>query len=105
MVDLYKETWSGKMKPFKIDNVNLITKYNLHESKGEIQANRLISSQPIEFIDGNGQIQFNKRKLNELPHFLSKLESQIAITISAKEIFFDYLFMRNTFLFVLIYLI
>ncbi|CAF1234877.1 unnamed protein product [Adineta steineri] len=95
MVDLYTEKWSGKAKPFKIDSKSLINKYNLHESNGEIQANRLISSQPIQFIDGNGQIQFNKRKLNELPNFLSKLAPDSTIPIAAKEIFFSYSFMRN----------
>ncbi|CAF4093250.1 unnamed protein product, partial [Adineta steineri] len=94
MVDLYTEKWSGKAKPFKIDNKSLINKYNLHESNGEIQANRLISSQPIQFIDGNGQIQFNKRKLNELPNFLNKLAPDSTIPIAAKEIFFSYSFIR-----------
>ncbi|CAF3328150.1 unnamed protein product [Rotaria sp. Silwood2] len=62
MVDLYKETWKGKSKPFKINDPKLLNKYNLNESNGEIQANRFITSQPIEFIDANGRIQFNKRK-------------------------------------------
>ncbi|CAF4119197.1 unnamed protein product [Adineta steineri] len=94
MVDLYKETWKGKNKPFKIDDPKLVKKYNLNESNGEIQANRFITSQPIEFIDDNGCVQFNKRKLNELPQFLSQLTNNLAIPIAADEIFFNYSFMR-----------
>ncbi|CAF3919171.1 unnamed protein product, partial [Adineta steineri] len=94
MVDLYKETWKGKNKPFKIEDPKLVNKYNLNESNGEIQANRFITSHPIEFIDDNGCVQFNKRKLNELPQFLSQLTSNLAIPIAAEEIFFNYSFMR-----------
>lgn len=95
MVDLYKETWKGKNKPFKIDDPKLITKYNLNDSNGEIQANRLTTSQPIEFVDASGRVQFNKRKLNELPQFLNQLTSNLAISLAAEEIFFNYSFMRN----------
>ncbi|UJR34569.1 hypothetical protein I4U23_027345 [Adineta vaga] len=94
MVDLYNETWSGKTKLLKLHDENLIKKYNLTDVNGEVQANRFISFQPIEFVDENGQTQFNKRKLTGLPHFLSKLEANVAIPIAAERIFFDYSFMR-----------
>lgn len=93
MVDFYKETWKGKNKPFKIDNPNLMHKYNLSESEGQIEGNRLIASQPIDFVDMNGQIQFNRRKLNELPQFITQLTSNLAIPIFAEEITFNYRFM------------
>lgn len=92
MVDFYKETWKGRNKPFKIDNPNLVNKYNLAHSNGEIEANRLITSQPVEFVDINGQIQFNRRKLNELPAFISQLTSSLAVPIFAEEIAFNYRF-------------
>ena len=95
MVDLYKETWKGKSKPFKIDDPKLVNKYNLNESNGEIQANRFTTSQPIEFINDDGRVQFNKRKLNELPLFLSQLTANLAIPLAAEEVFFNYSFMRN----------
>ncbi|CAF4915744.1 unnamed protein product [Rotaria sp. Silwood1] len=94
MVDLYKETWKGKSKPFKINDPKLLNKYNLNESNGEIQANRFTTSQPIEFVDANGRIQFNRRKLNELPQFLSQLTTNLAIPIIAQEVVFNYTFMR-----------
>ncbi|CAM4823526.1 unnamed protein product [Rotaria magnacalcarata] len=94
MVDLYKETWKGKNKPFKIYDPKLVTKYNLDGSNGEIQANRFTTSQPIEFIDANGRVQFNKRKLNELPQFLGQLTTNLSIPIAADEVFFNYSFMR-----------
>ncbi|UJR24207.1 hypothetical protein I4U23_027173 [Adineta vaga] len=93
MIDLYNETWKGKNKPLKISNQKLIDKYHLMKSSGEIQANRLVASQPIEFIDVNGQVQYNKRKLNELPQFLCKLSPNVAIPIVVKEVFFNYPFM------------
>ncbi|CAF0986663.1 unnamed protein product [Adineta steineri] len=94
MIDLYSEAWTEKNKPLKIDNKKLIDKYHLSESNGEIQANRLITSQPIEFIDDHGQIQYNKRKLNELPEILCKLSPNLAIPIAANEVFFNYSFMH-----------
>jgi hypothetical protein len=98
MIDLYKETWKGKNKPFKIEDPKLVDKYNLTESNGEIQANRFLTSQPIEFVDANGRVQFNKRKLNELPQFLGQLTVNLAIPIVAEEIFFNYSFMRKIFI-------
>ncbi|CAF2516523.1 unnamed protein product [Rotaria sp. Silwood2] len=97
VVDLFKETWKGKNKPFKIDDPKLVNKYKLDESAGEIQANRFTTSQPVEFIDADGRIQYNKRKLNELPQFLSKLAPDIAVPIAAEEIFFNYSFMHAKF--------
>ncbi|CAF3642827.1 unnamed protein product [Rotaria sordida] len=97
VVDLFKETWKGKNKPFKIDDPKLVNKYKLDESAGEIQANRFTTSQPVEFIDVDGRIQYNKRKLNELPQFLIKLAPDIAIPIASEEIFFNYSFMHAKF--------
>ena len=94
MVDLFKETWKGKNKPFKIDDPKLLEKYKLDQSDGEIQANRFTTSQPTEFIDSDGHVQYNKRKLNELPQFLSKLAADIALPIAATEVLFNYSFMR-----------
>lgn len=95
LVDLFQGTWKGKNKPFKIDDPKLVNKYHLDQSGGEIQANRFIASQPVEFIDVDGNIQYNKRKLNEFPLFLSQLTADISIPIAAKEIFFNYPFMRE----------
>lgn len=94
MVDMFKETWKGKSKPFKIDDPRLLNKYNLDESNGEIHANRFTASQPIEFMDANGRVQYNKRKLNELPQFLNNLTSNLAIPMIAAEIVFNHRFMR-----------
>ena len=94
VVDLFKETWKGKNKPFKVDDPKLVNKYQLDECDGQIQANRFTASQPVEFIDVDGRIQYNKRKLNELPQFLSKLAPDISIPVAAEEIFFNYSFMR-----------
>jgi hypothetical protein len=97
MIDLYKETWKGKSKPIKIDNQNLINKYSLSQSDGQIEANRFITSQPIEFVDINGEVQYNRRKLNEMPQFLSRLTPNLAIPVVAEEIVFNYRFMRKNF--------
>jgi hypothetical protein len=94
-VDLYQERWTGKSKPFKIDDPKLLRKYQLDPSNGEIQANRFTTSQPIEFVDIHGQTQYNKRKLNELPILLNELTAEICFPIAADEIFFNYSFMRR----------
>ena len=93
MVDLYKETWKGKSKPFTVENSNLLSKYNLSQSGGAIEADRCITSQPTEFVNMNGERQYNRRKLNELPSFLTQLTGSLAIPIIADEIVFNYRFM------------
>jgi hypothetical protein len=47
----------------------------------------------------DGRVQYNKRKLNELPHFLSKLDPDIALPIAVEEMLFNYSFMRMYLLF------
>lgn len=94
VIDLFKETWKGKNKPFKVDQ-KLANKYHLNKTDGEIEANRFTASQPVEFVDIDGRIQYNKRKLNELPQFLTKLAADISLPIAADEIFFNYSFMRR----------
>ena len=91
---MFIETWKGKNKPLKIEDPKLIKKYKLDKSGGEIQANRFTTSQPIEFIDVDGRVQYNKRKLNVLPYFLSKLPGDISLPIAADEVLFNYSFMR-----------
>lgn len=95
VVDLFKETWKGKNKPFKIDDPKLVNKYKLDKSDGEIAANRFTTSQPVEFVNIDGRIQYNKRKLNELPQFLSKITADMSLPIAAEEVFFNYSFMRK----------
>lgn len=95
VVDLFKETWKGKNKPMKIDDPKLVNKYQLNSTQGEITANRFTTSQPVEFVDVDGRVQYNKRKLNELPQFLSKLAVDISIPIAVAEVFFNYGFMRK----------
>ncbi|UJR16165.1 hypothetical protein I4U23_003075 [Adineta vaga] len=97
VVDFFKETWKGKNKPFKIEDPKLVHKYKLDRSDGEIQANRFTTSQPTEFVGSDGQVQYNKRKLNELPQFLSKLAPDISLPIAAEEILFNYSFMHAKF--------
>lgn len=98
VIEFFNETWKGKNKPFKIENKKLIEKYKLDESNGEMQGNTLTTSQPIEFIDADGNVQYNKRKLNELPLFLKQLGSSIAIPLAATEICFNYEFMCKFFM-------
>lgn len=93
MIDLYKETWKGKTKPLKIVNQSLVTKYSLSEKNGEMEGNPLTTSQPTHFVDINGRMQFNKRKLNELPKFLTQLSVNLAVPIIAEEVVFNYPFM------------
>ena len=71
VLDFYNETWNNVQKPFK---VNDYLKKKLKLSDEGNLADRLISSQPIEFMSDDGTIKYNKRKLACLPNFLLNQE-------------------------------
>ena len=73
-----------------------LIKYNEYVAKkkglsgNQAEEVRETSVQSTSYIDGNGKRQFNKRKLIELPNFLSKLTSSISIKNFCELIFFNY---------------
>ncbi|CAF0891255.1 unnamed protein product, partial [Brachionus calyciflorus] len=92
--DFYNETWKGIQKPFELNEYlkKKLNKQSLHD-----QADRFLSSQPIKFINENGQVKYNKRKLTELPNCLANLSSFLSLEKACELVFFNYEFMHAKF--------
>ncbi|CAF1253546.1 unnamed protein product [Didymodactylos carnosus] len=96
---MYVENWRTKPKALPIVKEELIEKYRNQLQNGNILLNRHTASQPIEFIDSDGQVRYNKRKLNELTYLLSLMaQKEYAMYFpEGEKLFFDYEFLRAKF--------
>jgi hypothetical protein len=94
ILDFYNETWKNVTKPFK---VNEYLKKKLKMSSEKSEADRYISSQPIEYKAEDGTVKYNKRKLTELPNCLANINSGYALEKSCELVFFNYEFMHAKF--------
>jgi hypothetical protein len=94
VVDFFNETWKDKPKPYR---------YNDHIAKkkqmttDEAEASRNTAIQPTEFVAEDGKIRYNKRKLTELPNFISQLTANLAIPLACTQIYFNYAFLHGLF--------
>lgn len=61
------------------------------------EADRLISSQPVEYIGPDGFVKYNKRKLTELPNCLANINSGYALSKACELVFYNYEFMHAKF--------
>ena len=94
VVDFFKETWKDKPKPYKYSE-HVVAKMNLKSNEAEAIRNTAI--QPTKFVSNDGVVRYNKRKLTELPAFISQLRSNLAIPLSCDLIYFDYEFLHALF--------
>lgn len=94
VVDFFNETWKHKPKPFKYNKYIAKKKKLTNENAEEI---RDTSIQKTILIDKNGKVTFNKRKLTELPNFISKLTPNLALPLACDNIYFDYDFLFGMF--------
>jgi NACHT domain- and WD repeat-containing protein len=76
IVDMYSEKWRKRAKPFELNDY-LRHKYKNDKRAMCGEADRLVNAQPIKYIEQNGQIKYNKRKLSELPHCIMSMRGQI----------------------------
>lgn len=53
--------------------------------------------QPTAFLDLDGNLKYNKRKIKQLPLFLSKLTPNLAIPLACEHVFFNYHFLTGMF--------
>lgn len=95
VVDFFKETWKTKPKPYKY-NEYIGKKFKL--SSENAQEIRDTSLQPTVFSDANGTVRYNKRKINELPMFISQLSSNISIVLLCECVYFDFDFVTGMFM-------
>ena len=94
VIDFFNETWKDKPKPFKY-NQRIKKKKNL--ATDESEASRNTTTQPTEFIAEDGIVRYNKRKLTELPGFISELTANLCIPLACKHIYFNYEFSHGQF--------
>lgn len=93
--DFYNETWKDKQKPFEL-NEYLKKKMKIDDST-QSQANRHISSQPIEYLGEDGIVRYNKRKLTELPNCLKNITNDLGLMKACELVFYNYEFMHAKF--------
>ena len=93
VIDFFNETWKNKPKPYKLNDY-LLNKKKLKNSE-EV---RDTSIQPTVFMTQDGTFDYNKRKINEFPGFISKLKTNIGAPISCEYIFLNYHFFTGMFL-------
>lgn len=93
IIDYFTEKWNKTPKPFAhTDYVK--TKFNLLRAESEVI--RKTKPQNIKFIDDEGNINYNHRKLNELPFFILKLNNLKAkISYLIEHVYFDYDFIST----------
>ena len=94
VIDFFNETWKDKPKPFKY-NPRIMKKKQIESAQAE--ANRHTTTQLTEFISEDGLIRYNKRKITELPGFISRLTSNLCIPLACKHIYFNYQFLHGLF--------
>jgi len=85
----FKETWKNKPKPFKYNSYIAKKKKLENENAEEI---RETSIQKTAFADKDGRKIYNKRKINELPHFIGRLTANLALPLACDHVFFNYEF-------------
>ena len=94
VVDFFNETWKDNPKPFRY-NDRIVKKKQL--ASEESQASRNTTSQLTEFVTEDGKIQYNKRKIKELPSFIVQLTANICLPLGCKHIYYNYEFSHALF--------
>ena len=89
VIDFFNETWKNTPKPFKI-NQRIMKKKHL--TSEEALASRNTTTQATEYLAEDGKIRYNKRKLTELPGFISKLTPSLGVLLASKHVYFNYEF-------------
>jgi hypothetical protein len=97
IVDMYSERWRGLKKPFELNDY-LKQKYKNDKRALACEADRLLNAQPIKYVDKRGQVKYNKRKLNELPHCLANMrdlgDADAVFEQACRLVYFNYEFMH-----------
>ena len=93
-MDFFNEKWKHKPKPYRY-NKFVASKKNLKTQDAE--EIRDTSTQPTSFIDAEGNLKFNKRKLVELPRFILQLTPNLSVPLACENIFFNYQFLSGMF--------
>ncbi|CAF1506773.1 unnamed protein product, partial [Didymodactylos carnosus] len=95
IIYLYLDKFKDRKKEFCI-NDQLRKKYGLQSNV--VEADRLVMSQATEFCDSDGVIQYNRRKLKQLPHFLKKLSPNEKNLIISLEMIYNYQWMHAAYI-------
>jgi hypothetical protein len=94
VIDFFNERWKITPKPYKY-NEYVAKKNNLQSN--ENQEKRDTSMQPTIFVDNQGNRNYNKRKIRELPEFAARLQPSMKVKIFCDYILFNYEFLTGMF--------
>ena len=92
VVDFFNETWKKTPKPYKY-NEYVAQKKNL--SGNQAQEIRDTTVQTTSYINESGKKVYNKRKIHELPGFLSNLTTNLSVKFFCECVFFNYDFLSG----------
>jgi len=95
VVDFFNETWKFKPKPYTY-NEYIRKKKKLQEGAG-LEECRESDLQPTVYVDNDGNMRYNMRKINELPNFIAQLTSNVASPLACDLIFFNHTFLLGMF--------
>ena len=94
MIDFFNETWKNKPKPFKY-NSYIAKKKKLNDTNASEIRETSIQKTVVRTKDGKSL--YNKRKINELPGFISQLNANLAMPLACEHVFFNYEFITGMF--------
>lgn len=92
VVDFYNETWKNKPKPYKFNEFVAKKKKLASTETAEV---RDTSIQPTMFVDADGKVRYNQRKIFEMPGFVTSLTANLASVLACDYIYFDYNFLAG----------
>ena len=94
VIDFFNETWKHKPKPYKYTD-HVAKKKKLASDTQEETRNTAM--QAIEIVAEDGTVRYNKRKLTELPGFISQMNINFAAPLACEHVFFNYTFLHAYF--------
>ena len=95
VVDFFNETYKHKPKPYRYNE--FVAKKNHVDKDQVLEAKRETADQQTSFIDKNGKLKYNLRKINELPQFIAMLSANIALPLVCEQIVFNLEFLIGYF--------
>ena len=94
VIDFFNETWKHKPKPYKYTD-HVAKKKKLASDTQEETRNTAM--QAIEIVAEDGTVRYNKRKLTELPGFISQMNINFSAPLACEHVFFNYTFLHAYF--------
>jgi len=93
VIDFFNETYKHKPKPYRYNE--FLAKKNHIDKDQVLEAKRETADQQTSFIDKNGKLKYNLRKINELPEFIARLKPNMSYPLVCEHVFFNFEFLMG----------